>query len=133
MASWPRLDFDSSARFFPGRLAHCCNHFAPEGLPSKNLIVLDLDNHDSSGTLTEDWLPLSLLSSHSRPDSFPRISGRSASSQQGQNIMKTLFYILRKDGNGTLRWVEAVNDVDTAEARATCSSCDSAHSCSTTS
>ncbi|MCU1239294.1 MAG: hypothetical protein JWO71_20 [Candidatus Acidoferrum typicum] len=31
--------------------------------------------------------------------------------------MKTLFYILRKYGNGTFRWVEAVNDVDTAEAR----------------
>ena len=88
----------------------------PEGLPSENPIVLDLDNHDASGTLTEDWLPLFSLSSHSRSDSFPRISGRSASSQQGVNIMKTLL-ILRKDGNGTFRWVEAVNDVDTAEAR----------------
>jgi hypothetical protein len=31
--------------------------------------------------------------------------------------MKTLFYILRKHANGTFRWVEAVNDADTAEAR----------------
>jgi len=31
--------------------------------------------------------------------------------------MKTLFYILRKDGKGPFRWVEAVNDVDTAEVR----------------
>jgi len=87
-------------------------------LPSENPIVLDLDNHDACGTLTEDWLPLFSLSSHSRPDSFPRISGRSASSPQGENIMKTLLYILRKGGNGIFRWVEAVNDLDTAEARA---------------
>ncbi len=32
--------------------------------------------------------------------------------------MKTLLYILRKGGNGIFRWVEAVNDLDTAEARA---------------
>jgi hypothetical protein len=38
-------------------------------------------------------------------------------SQQGQKIMKTLFYILKKDGKGPFRWVEAVNDIDTAEAR----------------
>jgi hypothetical protein len=31
--------------------------------------------------------------------------------------MKTLLYILRKDSNGKFRWVEAVNDIDTAEAR----------------
>jgi hypothetical protein len=31
--------------------------------------------------------------------------------------MKTLLYILKKDGKGPFRWVEAVNDIDTAEAR----------------
>jgi hypothetical protein len=31
--------------------------------------------------------------------------------------MKTLLYILKKDGKGPFRWVEAVSDVDAAEAR----------------
>jgi hypothetical protein len=31
--------------------------------------------------------------------------------------MKTLLYILKKDGKGPFRWVEAVNDLDTAGAR----------------
>jgi hypothetical protein len=50
-------------------------------------------------------------------DPFPRITGRGANSQQGQTTMKRLFYILRKDGSGKFRWVEAVNDVDLAEER----------------
>jgi hypothetical protein len=39
-----------------------------------------------------------------------------AASRDGK-IMKTLLYILKKDGKGPFRWVEAVNDIDTAEAR----------------
>ena len=31
--------------------------------------------------------------------------------------MSTLFDILKKDHKGTFHWVEAVNDIDTAEAR----------------
>jgi hypothetical protein len=31
--------------------------------------------------------------------------------------MNTLFDILKKDRKGTFHWVEAVNDIDTAEAR----------------
>jgi hypothetical protein len=31
--------------------------------------------------------------------------------------MKTLFDILRKDRKGTFHWVEAINDIDTAETR----------------
>ena len=30
--------------------------------------------------------------------------------------MNTLFDILKKDRKGTFHWVEAVNDIDTAEA-----------------
>jgi hypothetical protein len=31
--------------------------------------------------------------------------------------MKALFDILKKDRKGTFHWVEAVDDIDTAEAR----------------
>ena len=31
--------------------------------------------------------------------------------------MNTLFDILKKDRTGTFHWVEAVNDIETAEAR----------------
>jgi hypothetical protein len=31
--------------------------------------------------------------------------------------MNTLFDIFKKDRKGTFHWVEAVNDIDTAEAR----------------
>jgi len=31
--------------------------------------------------------------------------------------MNTIFDILKKDRKGTFHWIEAVNDIDTAEAR----------------
>jgi len=31
--------------------------------------------------------------------------------------MNTIFDILKKDGKGTFHWVEAVNDIDTAQTR----------------
>src|SRR6202022_4819626 len=58
-----------------------------------------------------------LLTFHYRPNSIldPRV--RSVSKPAGTDTMKTLFDILKKDRKGTFHWVEAVNDIDTAEAR----------------
>ena len=43
--------------------------------------------------------------------------GEVRAASRDRKIMKTLLYILKKDGKGPFRWVEAVNDIDTAEAR----------------
>ena len=46
-------------------------------------------------------------------DPIPRSVGKPA----GTDKMKTIFDILKKDGKGTFHWVEAVNDIDTAQTR----------------
>jgi hypothetical protein len=47
----------------------------------------------------------------------PRPELRSAGKPAGADKMKTIFDILKKDGKGTFHWVEAVNDIDTAQTR----------------
>jgi hypothetical protein len=84
------------------------------GLSSENRIAPYIDNDDASRTLTETG-SRSVLPVQAQFYPPPELS--SVGKPAGTDTMKTIFDILKKDRKGTFHWVEAVNDIDTAQAR----------------
>jgi hypothetical protein len=63
------------------------------------------------------WLPLFTTLHPHGPNSYLRLGVEVCVAASRNHMMTTLFDILKKDRKGTFHWIEAVTDIDTAEAR----------------